>query len=67
MVKMKKVLKKPIEAYRTIPPHVIAAKKLRALGIPVKPGMVIEFEIVPTACYNSLMSKLPKCSEKYPI
>lgn len=44
---IKRVLKKPIEAYRTMPPHVIAAKKLRALGVRVEPGMVIEFDIHP--------------------
>lgn len=41
---MKRKLMKPIEAYKTNPPHVIAAKKLRARGIVVMPGMVIEYD-----------------------
>ena len=36
-------LKMPIESYRSIGPHVVAAKKLRAKGIQVEPGMMIAY------------------------
>ena len=36
-------LKMPIESYRSIGPHVIAAKRLRELGREVEPGMVIAY------------------------
>lgn len=41
---MKRKLIKPIEAYKTMPPHVIAAKKLRARGVIVMPGMEIAYD-----------------------
>ncbi len=36
-------LKMPIESYRSIGPHVAAAKKLRAKGYAVEPGMVVAY------------------------
>jgi len=36
-------LKMPIESYRSIGPHVVAAKRLRELGREVEPGMVIAY------------------------
>jgi DNA polymerase I len=36
-------LKMPIESYRAIGPHVVAAKRLRELGHEVEPGMVIAY------------------------
>jgi len=33
----------PIERYRAIGPHVIAAKKLRAKGVEIEPGMIIAY------------------------
>jgi len=33
----------PIEQYRAIGPHVAAAKKLRAKGVPIEPGMIIAY------------------------
>lgn len=36
-------LKMPIESYRSIGPHVVAAKRLREMGREVEPGMVIAY------------------------
>jgi len=36
-------LKMPIESYRAIGPHVIAAKRLRELGYEIEPGMMIAY------------------------
>jgi len=33
----------PIERYRAIGPHVVAAKKLRAKGVEIEPGMIIAY------------------------
>jgi DNA polymerase, archaea type len=42
---IKTQLKKPIEEYKSIPPHVIIAKKMKAQNIPVNIGMLIEYYI----------------------
>ena len=39
-------LKMPIESYRSVGPHVVAAKRLRALGYTVEPGMMIAYVVV---------------------
>ncbi|MEM2874418.1 MAG: DNA-directed DNA polymerase [Candidatus Hadarchaeales archaeon] len=39
-------LKMPIESYRSIGPHVVAAKRLRSLGYQVEPGMMIAYVVV---------------------
>jgi len=36
-------LKMPIESYRSVGPHVIAAKRLREIGVEVEPGMMIAY------------------------
>ncbi len=36
-------LKMPIESYRSIGPHVVAAKRLRELGHEIEPGMMIAY------------------------
>jgi DNA polymerase I len=38
-------LKKPISEYRAISPHVIAARKMKSLHLPIDPGSLIEFYI----------------------
>jgi DNA polymerase I len=42
---IKTQLKKEIESYESIGPHVIVAKKMRERGLPVKEGSLIEFVI----------------------
>ena len=44
-LKIKTQLKKPIEEYKSISPHVTIAKKMLELDIPVHVGMLIEFYI----------------------
>jgi len=39
-------LKMPIESYRSVGPHVAAAKRLRERGVEVEPGMVIGYVVV---------------------
>ena len=38
-------LKKPISEYKAISPHVIAAKKMKELHMPIDPGSLIEYYI----------------------
>ncbi len=42
---IKTQLKKPISEYKSISPHVIAAKRMKELGIPVTHGNLIEYYI----------------------
>lgn len=42
---IKTQLKKPIEEYRAISPHVVVAKKMKEHGLPVQPGSLIEYFI----------------------
>jgi len=44
-LKIKTQLKKPIEEYKSISPHVTIAKKMLEQGLPVDVGMLIEFYI----------------------
>jgi len=39
------MLKKPISEYKSISPHVVAAKKMKALNVPVSSGNLIEYYI----------------------
>jgi len=39
-------LKMPIESYKSIGPHVVAARRLRSLGHQVEPGMMIAYIVV---------------------
>jgi DNA polymerase elongation subunit (family B) len=41
-------LTKPISEYLAISPHVTAAKKMLELGMPVRPGMMIEYYVAET-------------------
>ncbi|MEK6945258.1 MAG: DNA-directed DNA polymerase [Nanoarchaeota archaeon] len=45
---IKTQLKKPISEYKAISPHVIAAKKMQELEIPISAGTLIEFYIAET-------------------
>ena len=38
-------LKKPIEEYKSIPPHVTIAKRMKEQGLPINIGMLIEYYI----------------------
>jgi DNA polymerase, archaea type len=40
---MRTQLRRPLNEYLAEGPHVVAAKKMEAEGIPVSPGMVIEY------------------------
>jgi len=42
---IKTQLKKEIEAYENIGPHVVVAKRMRELGLPIKEGALIEYVI----------------------
>ncbi len=45
---IKTQLKKPLEEYKAISPHVIAARKMKEQGIPVAQGSLIEYYIAET-------------------
>jgi len=42
---IKSQLTKPISEYKAISPHVTAAKKMLELGLPVRPGMLVEYYV----------------------
>ncbi|MEN9626577.1 MAG: hypothetical protein RL557_905 [archaeon] len=61
-------LKKSIEEYKSINPHVTIAKKMRELGMPVTIGMLIEYYIAESGEKKSLVrdrAKLPTEKGKY--
>ncbi len=66
-------LKKPIEEYKSINPHVTIAKRMRAEGMPVDIGMLIEYYIAETNGDNKKKAlvreraKLPTEKGKYDI
>ncbi len=63
-------LKKPIEEYKSIPPHVLIAKKMKEMNMPVDIGMLIEYYIAESEKKRALVrdrAKLPTESGKYDI
>jgi DNA polymerase elongation subunit (family B) len=63
-------LKKPISEYLSISPHVVAAQKMQALGLPVDVGMLLEFFIAETREKKALVRekvKLPDEKGEYNI
>ena len=45
---IKTVLQKPLSEYKTIAPHVIAARKMQETGIPISQGHLVEYYIAET-------------------
>ena len=67
---IKTQLKKPISEYKSISPHVIAARKMKELNIPVSQGSLIEYYIAETKNKTKLVRdkvKLPSEKGKYDI
>ncbi len=67
---IKTQLKKPINEYKTINPHVTIAKKMKQLGLPINIGMLIEYYIAESKEKKALVrerAKLPDEKEKYDI
>lgn len=63
-------LKKDIQEYKSISPHVVAAQKMKEKGLPVKQGMLIEYFIAETRERKSLVRekvKLPDEKGEYNI
>jgi DNA polymerase I/DNA polymerase-2 len=63
-------LKKPLDEYKAITPHVIAGQKLKEQGMPVKIGMLIEYFIAETREKKALVRekvKLPDEKGEYNI
>ncbi len=61
-------LKKPIEEYKNISPHVLIAKKMKEQGLPVNIGMLIEYYIAEGTGKRSLVrerAKMPDEKGKY--
>ena len=61
---IKTQLKKPLEEYRSITPHVIAARKIKEQGKPVEIGMLIRFFIAETREKKSLVREKVKLSDE---
>ena len=69
-IMIRTMLQKPIEEYKAISPHVIAAKKMRELNIPVSGANMIEYFIAETREKKSLVRekvKLPEEKGEYNI
>lgn len=67
---IKTQLKKPISEYKAITPHVIAAKKMEEVGIPVDTGMLVQYFIAETRETKKLVRekvKLPDEEADYNI
>jgi len=67
---IKTQLKKPIEEYKAISPHVTIAKKMKEQGLPVDIGMLIEYYIAEADNKKALVrerAKLPSEKGKYDI
>ncbi len=63
-------LKKPLTEYKSITPHVVAAQKIEASGLPVTMGMLVEYFIAETREKKSLVRdkvKLPDEKGEYNI
>jgi len=63
-------LKKPISEYKSISPHVIAAKKIQEAGFPIDIGMLVEYFIAETHGKKKLVRekvKLPQEKGEYNI
>ncbi|MBS3094108.1 ribonuclease H-like domain-containing protein [Candidatus Pacearchaeota archaeon] len=61
-------LKKPISEYKSISPHVVAAKKMKELNIPVSNGSLVEYYLAETAEKTKLVRdkvKLPEEKGEY--
>ncbi len=69
-IMIKTMLQKPIEEYKAISPHVIAARKMRELNIPISGGNLIEYFIAETREKKKLVRervKLPEEKGEYNI
>ena len=69
-IMIRTMLQKPIEEYKAISPHVIAAKKMRELNIPVSGANMIEYFIAETREKKNLVRekvKLPEEKGEYNI
>jgi len=63
-------LKKPISEYKAISPHVIAAKKMRELKIPIEHGALVSYYVAETKGKSKLIRdkvKLPEEKGEYDI
>jgi len=63
-------LKKPISEYKSISPHVIAAKKMKELQMPIDPGSLMEYYIAESGEKKKLVRdkvKLPEEKGEYDI
>jgi len=63
-------LTKPISEYKAISPHVTAAEKMLKLGMPVRPGMLVEYYVAESGEKKKLVReriKLPDEEGKYDV
>jgi len=61
---IKSQLKKPIEEYKSISPHVIAAKKMKQRGIPVGIGTLLKYYIAESSTKSKLVRDRVKLSDE---
>ncbi len=69
-IMIRTMLQKPMEEYKAISPHVIAARKMQALGIPISGANLIEYFIAETREKKKLVRervKLPEEKGEYNI
>ncbi len=63
-------LKKPISEYKSLPPHVVIAKKMKQQGETINPGKLISYYIAESRSKNALVREraaLPDEDKKYDI
>ncbi len=67
---IKSMLKKPIDDYKAISPHVVAAKKMQKLKINISPGTLIKYYVAESSTKSKLVRDrvlLPNEHGKYDI
>jgi DNA polymerase elongation subunit (family B) len=57
-------LKKPLSEYKSITPHVVAARKMQERGSPIDPGSLIEFYIAETEDKKKLIRDKVKLADE---
>jgi len=63
-IMIKTMLQKPLEEYKAISPHVIAAKKMQQIGIPISGANLIEYFIAETREKKKLVRECVKLPEE---
>ncbi len=61
---IKTQVKKALTSYEAITPHVVIARKLKQMGIPIRPGSVVEYVIAETKSKKALIREKARLPEE---